>query len=131
MSQDALGQLKHLKTARARWPFPDVSRLFGHRGGAASEGGAEVVVVKKQECESELIRHRRSFAERSFNRLGTIIDEAMYEARNSSYKSTYRSLIMFFHFWIEPSELFTAGRGQFCSVQNRCRMQFSIIKFCI
>jgi len=25
MSQDALGQLKHLKTARARWPFPDES----------------------------------------------------------------------------------------------------------
>jgi len=25
MSQDALGQLKHLKTARARWPFPDVT----------------------------------------------------------------------------------------------------------
>jgi len=25
MSQDALGQLKHLKTARARWPFPDVA----------------------------------------------------------------------------------------------------------
>ena len=24
MSQDALGQLKHLKTARARWPLPDV-----------------------------------------------------------------------------------------------------------
>jgi len=24
MSQDALGQLKHLKTARARWPWPDV-----------------------------------------------------------------------------------------------------------
>jgi len=24
MSQDVLGQLKHLKTARARWPFPDV-----------------------------------------------------------------------------------------------------------
>jgi len=24
MTQDALGQLKHLKTARARWPFPDV-----------------------------------------------------------------------------------------------------------
>jgi len=24
MSQDALGLLKHLKTARARWPFPDV-----------------------------------------------------------------------------------------------------------
>jgi len=23
MSQNALGQLKHLKTARARWPFPD------------------------------------------------------------------------------------------------------------
>jgi len=23
MSQDALGQLKHLKTARSRWPFPD------------------------------------------------------------------------------------------------------------
>jgi len=23
MSQDALGLLKHLKTARARWPFPD------------------------------------------------------------------------------------------------------------
>ena len=23
MPQDALGQLKHLKTARARWPFPD------------------------------------------------------------------------------------------------------------
>jgi len=23
MSQDALGQLKHLKMARARWPFPD------------------------------------------------------------------------------------------------------------
>jgi len=27
MSQDALGQLKHLKTARARWPFPDVIRF--------------------------------------------------------------------------------------------------------
>jgi len=28
MSQDALGQLKHLKTTRARWPFPDAtSRL--------------------------------------------------------------------------------------------------------
>ena len=27
MSQDALGQLKHLKTARARWPFPDVEGL--------------------------------------------------------------------------------------------------------
>ena len=26
MSQDALGQLKHLKTARARWPFPDEER---------------------------------------------------------------------------------------------------------
>ena len=26
MSQDALGQLKHLKTARARWPFPDVQQ---------------------------------------------------------------------------------------------------------
>jgi len=25
MSQDALGLLKHLKTARARWPFPDAS----------------------------------------------------------------------------------------------------------
>ena len=25
MSQGALGQLKHLKTARARWPFPDDS----------------------------------------------------------------------------------------------------------
>ena len=24
MSHNALGQLKHLKTARARWPFPDV-----------------------------------------------------------------------------------------------------------
>jgi len=24
MSQDAIGLLKHLKTARARWPFPDV-----------------------------------------------------------------------------------------------------------
>ena len=24
MPQDALGQLKHLKTARARWSFPDV-----------------------------------------------------------------------------------------------------------
>jgi len=33
MSQDALGQLKHLKTARARWPFPDVGhfcRMFSH-----------------------------------------------------------------------------------------------------
>jgi len=29
MSQDALGQLKHLKTARARWPFPDVERFSG------------------------------------------------------------------------------------------------------
>ena len=28
MSQDVLGQLKHLKTARARWPFPDVLDLF-------------------------------------------------------------------------------------------------------
>ena len=27
MSQDALGLLKHLKTARARWPFPDVGLL--------------------------------------------------------------------------------------------------------
>jgi len=27
MSQDALGQLKHLKTARARWPFPDAGRV--------------------------------------------------------------------------------------------------------
>jgi len=71
-----------------------VSRLFGHCGGAGSEGGAEVVVVKKQECESELIRHRQSFAEQSFNRLGTIIDEAMYEARNSSYKSTYRAWLL-------------------------------------
>jgi len=30
MSQDALGQLKHLKTARARWPFPDVDRDLTH-----------------------------------------------------------------------------------------------------
>jgi len=29
MSQDALGQLKHLKTAKARWPFPDVEKLPG------------------------------------------------------------------------------------------------------
>jgi len=28
MSQDALGQLKNLKTARARWPFPDVWNYF-------------------------------------------------------------------------------------------------------
>ena len=42
-------------------------------------------MVKKQECESELIRCRRSFAKQSFNRLGTIIDEAMYEARNSHH----------------------------------------------
>jgi len=27
MSQNALGQLKHLKTARARWPFPDVDAI--------------------------------------------------------------------------------------------------------
>jgi len=27
MSQDALGLLKHLKTARARWPFPDEDTL--------------------------------------------------------------------------------------------------------
>jgi len=27
MSQDALGQLKHLKTARARWPFPDAAEF--------------------------------------------------------------------------------------------------------
>ena len=33
MSQDALGQLKHLKTARARWPFPDED-LKNARGGA-------------------------------------------------------------------------------------------------
>jgi len=26
MSQGVLGQLKHLKTARARWPFPDEAR---------------------------------------------------------------------------------------------------------
>ena len=29
MSQDALGQLKHLKTARARWPFPDAYVMLG------------------------------------------------------------------------------------------------------
>ena len=31
MSQDAIGQLKHLKTARARWPFPDepLNIVFG------------------------------------------------------------------------------------------------------
>ena len=34
-----------------------MSRLFGHRGGAGSEEGVEVVVVKEQEYESELIRH--------------------------------------------------------------------------
>ena len=28
MSQDALGLLKHLKTARARWPFPDEVALW-------------------------------------------------------------------------------------------------------
>ena len=28
MSQDALGQLKHLKTARARWPFPDAASFL-------------------------------------------------------------------------------------------------------
>ena len=28
MSQGALGQLKHLKTASARWPFPDVFSIF-------------------------------------------------------------------------------------------------------
>ena len=28
MSQDALGLLKHLKTARARWPFPDAPKIF-------------------------------------------------------------------------------------------------------
>ena len=28
MSQDALGQLKHLKTARAGWPFPDVLSIY-------------------------------------------------------------------------------------------------------
>jgi len=31
MSQDALGLLKHLKTARARWPFPDAGE--GRAGG--------------------------------------------------------------------------------------------------
>ena len=35
-------------------------------------------MVKKQECESELMRRRRSFAERSFNGLETIISEARY-----------------------------------------------------
>jgi len=35
MSQDALGQLKHLKTARARWPFPDV--------GGQNDGQSKVV----------------------------------------------------------------------------------------
>ena len=33
MSQDALGLLKHLKTARARWPFPDVCSLLCMLGG--------------------------------------------------------------------------------------------------
>jgi len=28
MSQDALGLLKHLKTARARWSFPDEAACF-------------------------------------------------------------------------------------------------------
>jgi len=28
MFQDALGLLKHLKTARARWPFPDVEPIL-------------------------------------------------------------------------------------------------------
>ena len=30
MSWDALGQLKHLKTARARWPFPDEEPVTWH-----------------------------------------------------------------------------------------------------
>jgi len=32
MFQDALGQLKHLKTARARWPFSDVVTIGGGGG---------------------------------------------------------------------------------------------------
>ena len=57
-----------------------MSRLFGCRGGAGSEEGAEVVVVKEQEYESELIRHTQSFVERSFNGLGIILHESRYKA---------------------------------------------------
>ena len=45
MPQDALGQLKHLKTARARWPFPDVMAMvvpFHH----LFEDGGEVTTVQ-------------------------------------------------------------------------------------
>jgi len=31
MSQDAVGQLKHLKTARARWPFPGEAERSGFK----------------------------------------------------------------------------------------------------
>lgn len=57
-----------------------MSRLFRHRGGAGSEEGMEVVVVKEQESESELIRHMQSFAEQSFNGLGIILHKSRYEA---------------------------------------------------
>jgi len=51
MSQDALGQLKHLKTARARWPFPDE----GGEGSGASARGCiplepEVSCVVQSSC---------------------------------------------------------------------------------
>ena len=57
-----------------------MSRLFGHHGGAGSEEGVEVVVVKEQEYKLELIRHMQSFAEWSFNGLGIILHISRYEA---------------------------------------------------
>jgi len=41
MSQDSLGLLKHLKTARARWPFPDAEQ---RRVTAIKDSGGDLAV---------------------------------------------------------------------------------------
>ena len=46
MSQDALGQLKHLKTARARWPFPDVVIVRKTKGGSYILGELDSALSK-------------------------------------------------------------------------------------
>jgi len=47
MSQDALGQLKHLKTARARWPFPDAVWYLWRENKGFKNGLNRVVHIKK------------------------------------------------------------------------------------
>jgi len=54
MSQDALGQLKHLKTARARWPFPDVRHMTVDELSALVEDQLAALDVVQSEPEEEV-----------------------------------------------------------------------------